>query len=208
MAVADLHGHADLFLTLVAHLDAALGDDYGLVTLGDYVDNGPQVRELLDALIALKAARGGRFVPILGNHDLALLRALGWPGDAPDERWYARWSQRYWDPRGETPRQYGRGSQPRSAAAFAELLPVGHPHRELLAGLPWFHDTGEYLFVHAGMERGDLEPQRQALAAKRLPGDPLHLPAPLPDKALSCVADPAWDRVVVSADNKHLGAPR
>lgn len=208
VAVADLHGHADAFHALLEHLDAALGDTYGLCTLGDYVDNGPQVPALLDTLIALRARRGARFAPILGNHDLALLRALGWPGSDPDEAWYRRWSSRYWDPRGETPRQYVSCRLPPSAAAFAKALPPGHPHREFLASLPWFHDTGDFLFVHAGMERGNLEPQRQTLAAKRLPADPLHVPSQLRDKALSCVGDPSWDRVVVSAHNKHLGAQR
>ena len=60
VAVADLHGHLQHFKRLLDRLDAELGD-YDLVTLGDYVDNGPDVPGLLDFLIALKAERGDRW---------------------------------------------------------------------------------------------------------------------------------------------------
>jgi hypothetical protein len=210
VAVADLHGHLGHLEALLAHLDRELGDDWGLCTLGDYVDNGEHVPELLDALIALRAARGARFVPILGNHDLALLRALGWPGDRPDEAWFGQWRRRYWDAGLGTPELYARRNgvrrAPDSAAGFAALLPAAH--RTFLAGLPWFHDTGEHLFVHAGMAPGPLAPQLAALAARELPAEHLHLPPPLRDKDLSRCADETWERVVVSAHNKHLGGPR
>jgi len=42
VAVANLHGHPKLLEALLALLDAEL-EDYVLVTLGDYVDNGPAV---------------------------------------------------------------------------------------------------------------------------------------------------------------------
>lgn len=211
VAVADLHGHRDHLRALLDHLDAELGRDYALCTLGDYVDNGEQIPDLLDDLIALREERGARFAPILGNHDLAFLRALGWPGDRPDETWFSRWSARYWDPGLGTPAVYARrrgGPVARSAAAFAERFPPGHPHRVFLEGLPWFHDTGEHLFVHAGMAPGDLEPQRQALAARTLPEDLVDMPAQLRDKTLSKASDPGWDRLVVSAHNKRIDGPR
>jgi hypothetical protein len=174
------------------------------------VDNGPRVPELLEALIALRAARGARFVPILGNHDLACLRALGWPGERPDDAWYGQWRRRYWDAGGGTPELYARRAgarrAPDGAAAFAALFPAAH--REFLASLPWFHDTGELLFVHAGLAPGPLAPQLAALAARELPAEHLHLPPPLRDKDLSRRADEGWDRLVVSAHNKHLGGPR
>lgn len=123
VAIADLHGHHDLFLALVNCFDRLLGADYQLVTLGDYVDNGPQVPALLDALIALKADRPDRFFPILGNHDLACLRALGWSDGPPDDAWYGRWSARFMNPGGETPWQYGA----HSATQLREKMP--EPHR-------------------------------------------------------------------------------
>ena len=94
VAVADLHGHLGHFEALLAFLDRELGADYRLCTLGDYVDNGREIPALLDRLIALQQTRGERFVPIIGNHDLALLRALGWPGSLANPLWMQRWKER------------------------------------------------------------------------------------------------------------------
>ena len=91
VAVADLHGHPAALDALIAWCDAHLGPEYRLATLGDYCDNGPDVPGLLDRLVRLSDERGDRFVPILGNHDLACLRAMA------DEGWYEQWSRLYWN---------------------------------------------------------------------------------------------------------------
>lgn len=197
VAVADLHGHTALFRSLLERLDAEFGD-YDLVTLGDYVDNGPDVPGLLDLLIALKAERGDRFASIMGNHDLACLRSLGWRGGAPDPAWWSRWSARYWDAGKGTPGQYGA----RSLAAFSGAFPPAH--RAFLEALPWYHDDGTHFFVHAGLDATALEPQREALKARTLPEEPDHLPRAIREKALSIVSHAGWGRVVVSGHTKDL----
>lgn len=199
VAVADLHGHLAHFDALVSHLDRTLGDSYRLCTLGDSVDNGPDVPALLDRLIALARSRGDRFVPIVGNHDLALLRTLGFPGGAPDERWWTQWRGSYWNPGLGTPEAYGASS----LREFVTRFPS--EHFEFLRAMPWCHDTGRYLFVHAGAARGPLAPQRDELARRTLPKEPLFLPPMIRDKALARVDDASWDRVVVSG---HTGAVR
>jgi hypothetical protein len=200
VAVADLHGHPGHLDALLARLDDAHGDRLRLVTLGDYVDNGPDIPGLLDRLIALRAERGDRFVPILGNHDLACLRALGWPEGRPDPVWYKRWKRRYWGYKGRsgsTAEAYGVDS----AAALRDAMP--RAHQAFLRSLPWYFDTGEHLFVHAGMEAGPLGPQRIRLAHKQLPEVHTWLPPQIREKDLAGVSDPTWDRVVVSAHTKN-----
>jgi hypothetical protein len=171
VAIGDLHGHLDLFERLLAHIDREV-PEARIVTLGDYVDNGPQIPALLDRLIALQAARPGRFCPILGNHDLALLRALGWPHADPDPAWYARLASRYWNPGLGTPQAYGA----RDAPSFARRFP--ETHRRFLAALPWYHDDGEHFCVHASLEMGPIAPRCAALAARTLPAEPTFMPAP------------------------------
>lgn len=192
----DLLGHLDLFERLLDHVDA-LYPQARLVTLGDYVDNGPQIPALLDRLIALKAERPQVFFPILGNHDLALLRSLGWPGDEPDEEWYHRWSTRYWNPGGQTPLAYGA----HNLGGFGRSFPLAH--FRFLASLPWYYDDGEYFCVHAGLHLGPIAPQRARLAAKALPPGKLQLPDAIRNKSLAMLHDPTWERVVVSA-HTHL----
>ncbi len=198
VAVADLHGHLGHLERLLVSLDERYAD-YTLVLLGDYCDNGPDIAGLLERLVALQAERGGRFVPIMGNHDLACLRALD------DEGWYGRWATRYWNgTRAGTPHAYGASS----SAALARSMPAAH--RRFLEGLPWFAETWRYLFVHAGMEFGPLASQLASLEARILPTERFHTPPPLRDKRLSKVGDPDWEKVVVSAHIKgrKLGGER
>ncbi len=176
VAVADLHGHLAHFNALLAHLDRTLGDSYRLCTLGDYVDNGPAVPAHLDRLIDLSRTRGDRFAPIVGNHDLALLRTLGWPHVEPDACWWTQWRSNYWNPGLGTPAAYGASSFGEFVTRFPE------PHHALLRSLPRCHDTGRYLFVHAGAMRGPLAPQREDLAQRVLPLEPLFLPPMIRDR--------------------------
>ena len=72
IAIGDIHGCS---AALRAILDAIrpMPDDL-IVTLGDYVDRGPDSRGVLERLIEL--AGECRLVPILGNHDDMLIQAL------------------------------------------------------------------------------------------------------------------------------------
>jgi serine/threonine protein phosphatase 1 len=79
LAIGDIHGCLTAFNTL---LDAVASQpDDQIITLGDYVDRGPDSRGVLERLIALHA--GGRLVALRGNHDVMMLevrngRDLGW----------------------------------------------------------------------------------------------------------------------------------
>src|SRR6059036_482305 len=69
IAIGDVHGCS---AALAALIDAiGPGPDDTLVTLGDYIDRGPDSRGVLDRLIAL--GDRCRLVPILGNHDQMLM---------------------------------------------------------------------------------------------------------------------------------------
>jgi len=80
LAIGDIHGCTtalDLLLQGVA-----LQPDDTLVTLGDYVDRGPDTRRVLDRLIALK--RTHRLVALRGNHELMMIDARFDAGAASD----------------------------------------------------------------------------------------------------------------------------
>ena len=197
VAVADLHGHLTLFERIVAAADAALSPDYVLVALGDYVDNGPEIPALLDRLIALKVERGARFVPIMGNHDLACARTLGWRGDPPDDAWWGQWRANFGG--GTTCAAY----EAKNAQDLATRMPK--EHQAFLQDLPWFHEIGQYVFVHAGLlETQPLGQQLEELAQKKLPREPRHTNAQLRDKGLATVSSREWGKVVVSA---HTSRP-
>jgi len=134
IAVGDVHGCSD---ALASILDAVVpGPDDTIVMLGDYIDRGPDSRGVLDRLIAL--AGQCRLIPILGNHEEALLDALG-DRDAL-RRWLTLGGA-------DTLRSYGwvRGGPRR---AVADWIPA--PHQAFLTSCRGHHETSTHLFVHAG----------------------------------------------------------
>src|SRR5262245_52696089 len=118
IAIGDIHGCPD---ALAAVLDAVSPDrDDTVVTLGDYIDRGPNSRGVLDRLIRL--AGRCRLIPLLGNHEEALVDALR------DKDALRRWLT-LGGP--DTLRSYGWvPGGPRRA--LADWFP--EPHREFIAG--------------------------------------------------------------------------
>ena len=71
LTIGDIHGCLTALETLIASVPITDADS--LVTLGDYIDRGPDSKGVLDWLIARQ--RAGRLVPLRGNHELMLLAA-------------------------------------------------------------------------------------------------------------------------------------
>jgi serine/threonine protein phosphatase 1 len=71
LAIGDIHGCARSLAALLAAVAPAPEDR--VVTLGDYVDRGPDSRGVLEALLALRAT--GRLVAVRGNHEQMMLDA-------------------------------------------------------------------------------------------------------------------------------------
>ena len=67
-AIGDIHGCLPALETLLAAIQPQPDDT--IVTLGDYVDRGPQSREVIERLLRLQECR---LIPLLGNHDEMLL---------------------------------------------------------------------------------------------------------------------------------------
>jgi serine/threonine protein phosphatase 1 len=138
IAIGDVHGCR---LALAALLDAInpTAEDT-LVTLGDYIDRGPDSRGVLDLLIALE--RRSRLVPLLGNHEEMLLAArtsldirMGWLACGGVEAIAS----------------YGYFQQPAGAPTpLDELIPAGH-WQFLERCLPFF-ETETHLFLHANYD--------------------------------------------------------
>jgi serine/threonine protein phosphatase 1 len=135
IAIGDIHGCLAALVALLDAIGPARQDT--IVALGDYIDRGLHSRGVLDRLIAL--AGRCRLVPLLGNHEEALLDALS------DSTALRRWLTLGGAP---TLRSYGWVSGgPRRA--LADWFPK--QHREFLASCRPYHETCSHLFVHAGL---------------------------------------------------------
>ncbi len=65
VAVGDIHGCAAALAALLRAV--APGPDDTLVTLGDYIDGGPDAQGVIEQLLGL--AGRCKLVPLLGNHE-------------------------------------------------------------------------------------------------------------------------------------------
>jgi serine/threonine protein phosphatase 1 len=134
IAIGDIHGCPDALASLVDAVEP--GRDDTIITLGDYIDRGPNSCGVVDRLIRL--AERCRLIPLLGNHEEVLLEAFR-EKDAL-RRWLTLGGA-------DTLRSYGWvPGGPRRA--LADWFPK--PHREFIAGCRGFHETPTHLFVHAG----------------------------------------------------------
>jgi serine/threonine protein phosphatase 1 len=163
-AVGDIHGRADLLRILHDQIAADAesltpGTDKLVVYVGDYVDRGLESRKVLDLLIDQPLAEF-RAIYLLGNHDAWLLSFLIDANIGPT------WLRFGGD---ATLHSYGVRLRPSSdhpehyevlQAELRERLP--RRHVEFLEDLELSYETGDYLFVHAGV-RPSVPLDRQAV---------------------------------------------
>src|ERR1043166_1885627 len=83
LAIGDVHGCTRAWDALL-ELVAPAADDW-IVTLGDYIDRGPDSRGAVDRMLKLNA--GGQLVALRGNHEEMLLEARN--NEAMREEWLA-----------------------------------------------------------------------------------------------------------------------
>jgi serine/threonine protein phosphatase 1 len=152
-AIGDVHGRADLlddlFTRIDAHLASAPVPQPIQVLLGDYIDRGPNSREVVDALIARR--RRDAVVYLKGNHESYLIRFL------EDPTVLAEWAQ---VGGAKTLLSYGVDKfdrhDPRqcqhAANAFREALPA--QHYQFFRSLALSFESGDYFFAHAGVRPG------------------------------------------------------
>lgn len=125
IAIGDIHGCSQA-LEAVLKMVAPTADDT-IITLGDYVDRGPDSKGVVERLLALSETC--RHVPLLGNHEIMLLKALEDPAE-----------MRFWLTCGGLPTLHSYGGDPAS-------IPPEHL-RFFERCLP-FHETPTHFFVHA-----------------------------------------------------------
>ncbi len=132
LAIGDVHGCATALAALIEAFELRSTDT--LVTLGDYVDRGPDSKGVLDQLIALRSRC--QLISLLGNHDQMLLAAL--ERRSALSAFLAMGGTVTLDSYGPT--------------GDLELVP--HEHREFLRQCRLYYETERYFFVHANYAPG------------------------------------------------------
>jgi len=135
--IGDVHGWSQ-------RLDAVVAQAEGqLVLMGDLIDRGPDAPGVLDRVRALCEA--GKARCLLGNHEYAMLRAVGAPSITleADPGWFELWRDRHG---GKAVLKSYRADDARTLrrALGADLI-------AWLARLPWCLEGEGWIAVHASL---------------------------------------------------------
>ena len=127
IAIGDIHGCAQALAALIEAIQPGPRDE--IVTLGDYIDGGPDSRGVLDQLLALSGRC--RLVPLMGNHEQMLLAALE-----------VRSEHAFW-------LKFGGGQTLASYGDAAAAQDIPRDHLEFVRSCRTYHETDSHIFVHA-----------------------------------------------------------
>lgn len=138
-AIADLHGRYDLLVAAVNEIMRRY-DGGTIVTLGDYVDRGPQSRQIIEHLMTLRehAREGWKVICLKGNHEDMMVETLRKPLH-PD----------WWVGNGGGATLISYGHAPRGVY---DPSVVPQSHLRWLNALPLVHVDKHRVYVHAGVD--------------------------------------------------------
>jgi serine/threonine protein phosphatase 1 len=137
-AIADLHGRFDLLEMALACIVERDEPPATLVTLGDYVDRGPDSRKIIERLMVGLGHDGWRLICLKGNHEDIMWQTCR---RLPDVDWWLT------NGGGATLISYGQhlGDQ-------ADVTVVPAPHLDWVERLPLMYVDRHRVFVHAGID--------------------------------------------------------
>lgn len=158
--IADLHGRYDLLMKALSAINqrADLVQGEKIITLGDYVDRGPQSAHVINALMHFGEdgqLAGIKLICLTGNHEQIMVETIRKP--LHPEWWIANGGD-------QTLMSYGH-----SARGYYNPGVVPKEHLDWLAALPVYHQDKYRIYVHAGVEPNTpLEDQNIELLSWRI----------------------------------------
>jgi len=150
-AIGDIHGcirqFDEVLLKIDQDLEASPVRHHRIITLGDYVDRGPDSRAVLDRLIKEKETRP--LICLRGNHDQRMLEFMDIPEDVGET--FLHYGGR------ELLQSYGvdpdsTGNMTALSKVFCNQVPGNHI--AFLDDLVLSHGEQDYFFCHAGIMPG------------------------------------------------------
>lgn len=128
-AIGDIHGEITKLSNLIEKINPS--DTDTIIFIGDYIDRGENSKLVIEFLI--KLSESFQCIFLKGNHEWMLNRAF-----------LSRKDLDLWLNNGgvETILNYG---------SMSNILPI---HNDFFNSLKLYHETDDYIFVHAGLEPG------------------------------------------------------
>lgn len=154
LVMGDIHGCRRALGTMLDLV--APGADDLIVTLGDYVDRGPDSKGVIELLLGLKKSH--RLVHLRGNHEIQMIRALETRRDR--ERFLSDLC----------------GGQDTLHSYGGSFDGVPEEHWEFMRSAELYHELEDHILVHAGLEaeRAIAEQDRETFYYHRFHGQQRH----------------------------------
>lgn len=129
--IGDIHGCFATFDTMLNNIGLNPSDE--LILLGDYIDRGPSSIKVIHKIMELKDS-GYNLVCLTGNHEQMMLDAMNG---------------------GNKSLWLGNGGQAVLNELFIEKVSdIPTEFKTFLEGLKFYHESNDFIFVHAGLEFG------------------------------------------------------
>lgn len=141
-AFGDIHGRFDLLVTALEAIRVRGDKDAQLIFLGDYVDRGPQSREVVELLIDLQESSNA--ICLRGNHEDMMAACCRMASYNEISKAWCKYGGK------QTLASYGSKDNP----YMAEWRKIPMRHVAWMESLPLYHDTPGRIFVHAGVVPG------------------------------------------------------
>jgi serine/threonine protein phosphatase 1 len=135
--IADLHGRYDLFEKAFNAIYDRREPDATIVTLGDYIDRGPESKLVIDMLRAAQNISGGKLICLKGNHEDIMWQTCR---KLPHPDWWLS------NGGAQTLLSYGH---PKTGPINLKVVPDEHLH--WVWSLPLMHIDKHRVYVHAGV---------------------------------------------------------
>jgi serine/threonine protein phosphatase 1 len=149
-AIADLHGRFDLFEKAMLHIEATATGDYKIITLGDYIDRGPDSNKLISKLMELDAKKWN-IICLQGNHEAMMVESI-----------VQNLSPSWWIGNGGGTTLLSYGHPEVDSLGSVSYAYVPEDHIKWINQLPIYYETEKQVFVHAGVPDDRVPLEKQA----------------------------------------------
>jgi len=130
LAIGDIHGCDTALKTLLDGIQPS--SEQHIITLGDYVDRGPDSKAVISELLKLKESH--QYTHLMGNHEIQMIRALEAPHHMTRFLSAACGGQ-------ETLDNYG-----------GRFEDIPEDHWNFITSAELYYESDTHIFVHAGLD--------------------------------------------------------
>jgi len=141
-AIPDIHGRRDLLDSALDRIHRHATDALGgtIVLLGDYVDRGPNSRQVIERLTNFRSEKF-QLVPLKGNHEVMMWQAC-------NQQVELNW----WIENGGDATLASYRESPGAAGISTNIVPK--PHLQWISDLALMHVDHHRVYVHAAVDPG------------------------------------------------------